>query len=189
MNVDMDIEKCIEVLKRGGVILYPTDTVWGLGCDATNAKAVERITAIKQRPDDKSMIVLVNHIDMLSRYVDIIPTAAVDILEYATKPTTIVFDKMMGVAENVVAQDGSCGVRLTTDEFCKKIIRKLNKPLVSTSANISGEKTARNFKQIDEAIKAQCDYVVQFRSGETTLGEPSCIIKLSNNGEVAILRK
>lgn len=189
MNVDMEIETCIEVLKKGGVILYPTDTVWGLGCDATNASAVQKIKDIKKRVINKSMIVLVNHINMLSKYVDVIPTAAVDILEYASKPTTIVFDKMMGVAENVVAADGSCGVRITADEFCNKLIRKFNKPIVSTSANISGEKTPRNFKEIDPSVAPQCDYVVQFKSGETTLGVPSSIIKLQNNGLVTIIRK
>ncbi len=185
----MEIETCIEVLKKGGVILYPTDTVWGLGCDATNATAVQKILDIKKSPQGKSMIVLVNHINMLSKYVDIIPPAAVDILEYATKPTTIVFDKMMGVAENVLAEDGSCGVRIINEEFCKQLIRKFNKPIVSTSANFSGEKTPNNFKKIDAAIPPLCDYVVQFKRGDTEQGVPSSIIKLSNNGRVTIIRK
>jgi L-threonylcarbamoyladenylate synthase len=186
--IDSNINKCIEVLKAGGIILYPTDTVWGLGCDATNEEAVKKIFEIKQRNDAKSLITLVCNDGMLQRYVTEVPELAWDIIDLATKPTTIIYPKGKNLAKNALADDGSIGIRLIKNDFCNKLIYKFNKPIISTSANLSGEPTPIDFKSISEVIKSNVDYIVnsQFDQGNHA---PSSVLKLALNGEIQVLRK
>ncbi len=183
-----ELFKALEVLKKGGIILYPTDTVWGIGCDATNAEAVEKVYKLKQRVETKSLICLVHDFKMLNQFVENIPEVAYDILKYAEKPTTIVFDDPIRIAENIVAPDNTLGFRVTEDEFCTKLLRKFRWPIVSTSANISGAKTPRSFNEISQEIIDGVDHVVDWRKNEKN-GKPSAIIKLSVDGGVKIIRK
>ncbi|SDV99870.1 L-threonylcarbamoyladenylate synthase [Aequorivita viscosa] len=183
-----EIENALAVLKKGGIILYPTDTVWGIGCDATNSEAVEKIFKLKKRSDKKSMICLVNDYKMLNEYIEDVPEVAYDILKYAAKPTTIIYDDPIRVAENIIAEDNSLAVRVAKDDFCKKLIRKLRRPLVSTSANISGSNTPQSFAEIDPLILEGVDYVVNLHRDKKS-GKPSAIIKLKNDGSVTVIRK
>ncbi|MCZ4318556.1 L-threonylcarbamoyladenylate synthase [Aequorivita viscosa] len=183
-----EIENCLTVLKKGGLILYPTDTVWGIGCDATNAEAVEKVFQLKKRNDKKSLICLVSDFKMLNEYIEDVPEVAYDILKYASKPTTIIYDDPIRVAENLLAEDNSLAIRVPKDDFCKTLIKKLRKPLVSTSANVSGEKTPQSFKEIDPVILEGVDYVVNLHR-EKKSGKPSAIIKLKNDGSVKVIRK
>ncbi len=183
-----EIENCIAVLKKGGLILYPTDTVWGIGCDATNPDAVDKVFKLKQRSDEKSLICLVHDFKMLNEYVENVPEVAYDILKYAKKPTTIIYDNPIRVAENIIAADNSLAIRVTKDEFCKKMIQRFRKPLVSTSANISGEKTPQSYAEIDPLILEGVDYVVNLQH-EKKSGKPSAIIKLKNDGSVKVIRQ
>ncbi|MCB0465442.1 MAG: threonylcarbamoyl-AMP synthase, partial [Aequorivita sp.] len=155
-----EIEHALLILKKGGLILYPTDTVWGIGCDATNPDAVDKVFQLKKRSDEKSLICLVNDFRMLNEYVENVPEVAYDILKYAKKPTTIIYDDPIRVAENIIAEDNSLAIRVTKDEFCKKLIQRFRRPLVSTSANISGEKTPQSYAEIDPLILEGVDYVV-----------------------------
>ena len=182
-----EIENAWVVLKKGGLILYPTDTVWGIGCDATNPEAVDKVYKLKQRSDEKSLICLVHDFRMLNEYVENVPEVAYDILKYARKPTTIIYDSPIRVAENLVAADNSLAIRVTKDEFCKKLIQKFRKPLVSTSANISGAKTPQSFAEIDPLILEGVDYVVNLQR-EKNSAKPSAIIKLKNDGSVKVIR-
>jgi L-threonylcarbamoyladenylate synthase len=182
-----EINKAIEVLKKGGLILYPTDTVWGIGCDATNSKAIEKVFQLKKRPERKSLICLVLDFKMLERYVEQIPPAAYDILKYTNKPTTIIYDDPIRVADNLIAEDNSLAFRVVKDDFCEQLIRKLHRPLVSTSANISGETTPMNFEEISPQILEGVDYVVNLHRTRKS-GPPSTIIKLKNDGTVQIIR-
>jgi L-threonylcarbamoyladenylate synthase len=184
-----EIETAAKVLKEGGIIVYPTDTVWGLGCDATNSEAVKRIFQLKQRPENKSFIVLLENPDFLNKYLNEVPEVAWDLIENAEKPLTIVYEQPKGFAPEVLNHDGTIGIRITTDEFCKKLIRKLNKPLVSTSANISGQATDGSYSSIPQEILNGVDYVVKHRQNETKLSVPSTIIRLALNGEFKIIRK
>ncbi|HBL80096.1 MAG TPA: threonylcarbamoyl-AMP synthase [Aequorivita sp.] len=183
-----EIENCIAVLKKGGLILYPTDTVWGIGCDATNPDAVDKVFKLKQRSDEKSLICLVHDFKMLNEYVENVPEVAYDILKFAKKPTTIIYDDPIRVAENIIAADNSLAIRVTKDEFCKKMIQRFRKPLVSTSANISGEKTPQSYAEIDPLILEGVDYVVNLQH-EKKSGKPSAIIKLKNDGSVKVIRQ
>ncbi|KXN98401.1 translation factor Sua5 [Aequorivita aquimaris] len=183
-----EIENCIAVLKKGGLILYPTDTVWGIGCDATNPDAVDKVFKLKQRSDEKSLICLVHDFKMLNEYVENVPEVAYDILKYAKKPTTIIYDDPIRVAENIIAADNSLAIRVTKDEFCKKMIQRFRRPLVSTSANISGEKTPQSYAEIDPLILEGVDYVVNLQH-EKKSGKPSAIIKLKNDGSVKVIRQ
>lgn len=189
MNCDIDINNAVEALKKGGVILYPTDTVWGIGCDATNEAAVRRIYEIKKRSDAKSMLCLVDNPNRIQRYFRHVPDVAWDLIDCAETPLTVILPDANGVAPSLLAEDGSLGVRVTKDEFSRQICYKLQKPLVSTSANISGMPAARFFSEIDQEIIDQMDYVVQFRRGDTTPHKPSSIVKLGKRGEVEIIRK
>ncbi len=183
-----EINKAISVLSAGGLILYPTDTVWGIGCDATNEAAVNKVYALKQRIDSKAMICLVANEAMLERHISKVPHLAFDIIALSTKPTTIVYDNPKGVAKNLIAPDNTLGVRVATDKFCQNLIGKFKKPIVSTSANISGQATPMNFKAIDKAIIHGVDHVVNLK--EETLGNtPSAIIKLGNDGTVKVIRQ
>ncbi|MEZ4779587.1 MAG: L-threonylcarbamoyladenylate synthase [Flavobacteriaceae bacterium] len=182
-----EIEKALTILKRGGIILYPTDTVWGIGCDATHADAIDAIFSLKKRAESKSMICLVSDFKMLNQYVEEVPEVAYDILKYAVNPTTIIYDNPIRVAENLVADDNSLAIRVVQDDFCKKLIQKLKRPLVSTSANISGEKTPSNFKEISSLILEGVDYVVNLHQNKKSV-KPSSIIKLKNDGTVTVIR-
>lgn len=182
------IRKCLDVLKNGGVIVYPTDTVWGIGCDATNENAVKKVYALKKREDSKALICLVAHQAMLERHVAMVPDAAYDIMDLAEKPTTIVFDEPKGVAKNLVADDNTLAIRVASDRFCQYLINKFGKPIVSTSANISGEPTPRQFKEISAEILKGVDYVVNLPD-ENQNPSPSSIIKLSNDGQVKVIRE
>ena len=183
-----EIYNTLETLKRGGLILYPTDTVWGIGCDATNADAIDKIFALKQREEQKAMICLVSDFKMLEQYVEQVPETAYDILKYANKPTTIIYERPIRVAENLVAADNTLGIRVSKNEFCQKLIRKFRKPIVSTSANISGHKTPGSFAEISGEIIKNVDYVVNLQRSNKS-GKPSAIIKLGNDGKVAVIRK
>lgn len=188
-KIDEDVAKALEVVKRGGIILYPTDTVWGIGCDATRSDAVKRIFEIKRRADSKAMIVLLDSADRLERYVDEVPDVALQLIDVSVRPTTIVYDGARNVARELVADDGSIGIRITTDEFSSKLCRALRRPLVSTSANISGQPTAGFFSQISEEIKNAVDYIATTRRNDETPAAPSCVIKIGTGGQIKILRK
>jgi L-threonylcarbamoyladenylate synthase len=184
-----DIDEALKVLRSGGVIVYPTDTIWGIGCDATNAKAVKRVYEIKQREDSKSMLVLLAEPGLIPSYVDDVPEVAWDLVELAVKPTTIIYDKAKNLAANLVASDGSIGIRITREEFTSMLLERFRKPIVSTSANISGQPSPKSFSEISEEIKLKVDYVVKFRQEEETNPAPSSIIKLGSGGLVKIIRE
>lgn len=183
------ILEAAEIIRKGGVIIYPTDTILGLGCDATNSVAVQKIIAIKQRPAEKSFIVMVESDARLNRHVQDIPSVAWDVLDVADNPTTIVFDKGIGLAPEVLASDGSVAVRLVKDSFCKQLIKKSNVPIVSTSVNVSGENIPKDFYQIPKAILDQVDYIVPLCFEKIQQNKPSSIIKIAGNGETTVLRK
>lgn len=182
------LQQALETLKKGGVILYPTDTVWGIGCDAANAEAVAKIYALKQREENKAMICLVSDVRMLESCVEQIPDAAYDIIEYSDKPTTIIYDNPLRVAENLIGADNSLAIRVVKSGFAHRLVRSFRKPIVSTSANISGENTPKNFQEISSLILNGVDYVVNLQP-ENPQAKPSAIIRLKNNGEVQIIRK
>lgn len=186
--MEQEVENAFETIKKGGIILYPTDTVWGIGCDATNASAVEKVYALKKRSEQKALICLVSDVRMLEKHVYEVPETAYDILEHADKPTTIIYDKPINVANNLVADDDTLAIRVTKDPFCQKLLRIMRRPLVSTSANISGEKTPESFEQISPEILNGVDYVVNLQRSKMT-SKPSAIIKLGNNGIVKVIRK
>ncbi|GHC54415.1 L-threonylcarbamoyladenylate synthase [Ulvibacter litoralis] len=183
-----ELENALAVLKKGGLILYPTDTVWGIGCDSTHPKAIERIYELKKRANDKSLICLVSDLRMLEQFVEQIPKGAYDVLKFSVDPTTIVYDNPIRVSETLIAADDSLAYRIVDNEFCQKLIRKLKRPIVSTSANISGEKTPLNFQEISQEILDGVDYVVNLQRDKKA-GKPSTIIKIKNDGTVTVLRK
>lgn len=184
-----DIQKAIEVLKNGGVVLYPTDTIWGIGCDATNPKAVQRIYEIKQREDTKSMLVLMENPALLERYVDEVPEVAWDLVEITTTPLTVIYPNAKNLAKNLIAADGSIGIRFTKEEFTSKLLQRFRRPIVSTSANVSGEKSPAFFDEISDKIKSKVDYIVEYRQDDTTVSQPSSIIKLGIGGRIDIIRR
>ena len=188
MNCDLDIKNAVEVLRKGGVILYPTDTIWGIGCDATNPDAVRRVYEIKKREDSKALICLVDSANRMQRYFRNVPDVAWDLVDFATKPLTLILDDAVNIAPNLLAEDGSLGIRVTNEEFSKQMCYRFQKAIVSTSANISGEPSPQNFSEISEEIKNQVDYIVNFRRGEKTKAQPSQIIKLTKDGEVTVIR-
>jgi len=183
-----DLSAALKVLRAGGVILYPTDTIWGLGCDATNMNAVKRIYEIKQRAENKSFIILVNSVAMLERYVENPPEVAIEMAELSEKPLTVVYDRGRSLAEGVASADGSVGVRVCTEPFCEALIEALRKPLVSTSANISGNSAPAIFDEISEEMKSAVDYICLWRQDDRSRAKPSSVIKVSGNGVVKILR-
>lgn len=189
MTQQEDIKRAIETLRNGGVILYPTDTVWGIGCDATNPEAVKKVYEIKHRDDSKALICLVDSDARLQRYVRNVPDVAWDIFELATKPTTIILDDAVNLAPNLIAEDGTIAMRITQEPFSKELCYRFQKPLVSTSANISGESAAQNYCDINEELLNAVDYVCWSRRQEHKPHTPSSIIKLEKNGTVAIIRK
>lgn len=194
-----DLREAVRVLKEGGIILYPTDTVWGIGCDATNASAVERIYRLKQRSDSKAMLCLLDGAGKLQGYVKQIPSVAWDILEAtgvggseaeggSQRPMTIIYPGAKNVAENLLAEDGSLGIRITEEPFSKNLCAMLHHPVVSTSANISGQPAARSFREISDEIKQGVDYICKFRQKDPCKGKPSSIVKLGVNNEVSVIR-
>ena len=183
-----EIENAITVLKKGGIILYPTDTVWGIGCDATRPAAIERIYQLKERANDKSLICLVSDLNMLEQYVEKVPKAADDIIKFSVSPTTIIYDDPIRISENLIAEDNSLAIRIVEDDFCKKLIRKFKRPLVSTSANVSGEKTPLNFQEISKEILEGVDYVVNLHRDKNA-AKPSTIIKIKTDGTVKVIRE
>lgn len=185
---DTEVEAALDVLRKGGVILYPTDTIWGLGCDATHAESIRRIYQIKQREDTKSLIILVADEREILQYVAAPDLAVFDFIQQQTRPTTIIFDNAIGLPDNLVAQDGSIAIRIVQDEFCKHLIKRLRKPLVSTSANISGEPSPKTFKDVSAAIKSSVDYSVKWRQDDETPSQPSQIIKWESNGKYQVIR-
>ncbi|MDD2601772.1 MAG: L-threonylcarbamoyladenylate synthase [Prevotella sp.] len=188
MTQEEDIRNAVKVLNEGGVILYPTDTVWGIGCDATNADAVAKVYKIKQRDDSKALICLVDSDARLQRYVRNVPTVAWDLLDLATKPTTVILEGAVNLAPNLIAEDGSIAMRITKEEFSKELCYRFQKALVSTSANISGQPAAQNYKDISQELLDSVDYVCWARRNEHKPHTPSSIIKLGQNGEVSIIR-
>jgi len=188
VKLEEDIKKAVEVMRRGGVILYPTDTIWGIGCDATNPEAVARVYKIKQRDDSKALICLVDSDARLQRYVRNVPEVAWDVMELATKPTTVILDNAVNLAPNLIAEDGSIAMRITREEFSRELCYRFQKPIVSTSANISGEPAAQNYRDIDPDILEAVDYVCWTRRQEHQPHQPSSIIKIGQDGEVKIIR-
>jgi len=187
--MDDDLKKSCEVLRNGGVILYPTDTIWGIGCDATNEDAVKRIYKIKRRSDSKSMLTLLDSPAQLSHYVDDLPEVAFDLINNSNKPLTIIYSGAKNLAANLIAPDGTVGIRVTKEEFSQKLCRQFGKPVVSTSANFSGEPAPANFPEINRDILRLVDYVVNYRSDETRKSKPSSIIRLEKNGVIKVIRK
>ncbi len=188
MQINNEIHNAFEVIQNGGIILYPTETVWGIGCDATNAEAVAKIYALKKREETKSMIVLVNGERMIYNIFKEIPSVAWDILDLSEKPTTLILDNPRNVAENLISPDKTLGIRIIKEPFAYKLLERMKKPLVSTSANISGMPTPISFKEISEEILKGVDYVVNLPNEKMT-GKPSAIIKLTNDSQVKIIRK
>ena len=186
--IDAVVAEAFEVLRRGGVILYPTDTVWGIGCDATNEAAVARVFEIKRRSEAKSLVLLACDLDMIAKHIKVIPQIAIDLVEVNDTPMTIIYPGAQYLAPNAVAEDGSVGIRIPRNEFCVKLVRKLRRPLVSTSANISGEPTPSCFAEISPEIVEAVDYVVPASLERESTGRASQIIKLGLRGEVEIIR-
>lgn len=188
-DFENDIEACLEVLHNGGTILYPTDTVWGIGCDATNKEAVEKIYKIKKRDDSKSLIILVTEEKDILEFVAAPDPAVFDFIEKQDRPTTIIFENAVGLPQNLIAEDGSIAIRITQDDFCRHLIKRLRKPIVSTSANISGQATPQNFIEISEEIKKGVDYIVNWRQDDVSIAQPSKIIKWNTDGSYHFIRR
>lgn len=184
-----DLRQALSVLRAGGVILYPTDTIWGIGCDATNKEAVKRVYEIKQREDSKAMLCLIDNAGKLQQWVKDVPSMAYDLIELTTKPLTIIYPNAIDVADNLLATDGSLGIRVTEELFSKALCSQLRRPLVSTSANISGQPAPQNYSQISPEIRNAVDYIVKFRRTDNQRRQPSSIIRLGVNNEVEVIRK
>ena len=183
-----DIKKACEVMAAGGIILYPTDTIWGVGCDATNEKAVQRVYELKKRADNKAMLVLMDSDAKLNMYVSDIPEIAWDLIRVADRPLTIIYSNAKNLAANLLAADGSVGIRITNEEFSRKLCERFRKPLVSTSANVSGDPSPANFGEVSEEIRNGVDYIVGYRQDDRTKAQPSGIIKLGEGGLVQVIR-
>ncbi|MGN0029105.1 MAG: L-threonylcarbamoyladenylate synthase [Marinilabiliaceae bacterium] len=185
---DEDLRQAVATLRRGGLILYPTDTVWGIGCDATNSEAVAKVFALKQRAEAKSMLVLVDSASRARNYVKEIPDVAYDMLDIADKPLTLILDNALGLAPNLIAEDGSVGIRVTNEKFSHDLCYKFMKAVVSTSANISGHPAAAIYPEIEQEIIDGVDYVVRYRRDDTKRSKPSSIVKLKADGQVTVIR-
>lgn len=188
MSIDEDIKLACETLKNGGIILYPTDTVWGIGCDATQSDAVKRIFEIKRRADNKALIVMLGNERHLDRYVDDVPEIAYELSKLSDRPLTIIYDKGLNLAPELLGEDGSVGIRVSHEEFSSRLCNTYRRPIVSTSANISGTPTPITFNEITDEIKSQMDYIVSHRRNDKTKHKPSSVIKLSGNGTIKIIR-
>jgi len=188
-NFSNDIRRACDVLRQGGVILYPTDTVWGIGCDATDEAAVQKVFALKRRDDRKAMLVLIDSAARLETYVRDVPDVAWDLIELADKPLTIIYDGAKNLAPGLLGEDGSVGIRVTRETFSQQLCKQFRKPLVSTSANISGQPSPATFAEISEEIRGGVDYIVEYRRDEKTSAKPSGIIRLGEGNMVQIIRK
>ncbi|NCC09076.1 MAG: threonylcarbamoyl-AMP synthase [Bacteroidia bacterium] len=189
VNLKEEVKKACQVMNEGGVILYPTDTVWGIGCDATNEAAVRKVYEIKKRADSKALLVLVDTAVKVDFYVQDAPSIAWDLIEMADKPLTIIYSGARNLAANLIAEDGSVGIRVTNEEFSHRLCQQFRKAIVSTSANVSGEPGAANFSEISEEIKSAVDYVVNCRQEDDSRPKPSSIIKLGQGGVIKIIRE
>mgnify|MGYP002627256734 CR=1 FL=1 len=187
-QMEADIVQCLKVLGDGGLILYPTDTVWGIGCDATNAEAVKRVYRLKQRDDSKALIVLIDSADHLDHYVVDVPEIARELIDVAVKPLTIIYEGAYNLAPNVLGDEDSVGIRIPSDEFCHKLCKRFGKPIVSTSANVSGDPTAKAFRDITPGVVQGVDYAVEYRRNDNTSHQPSNIILLARDGTFKIIR-
>lgn len=187
--MEEDIKKAFEVLVKGGLILYPTDTIWGIGCDATNAEAVQKVYDLKKRIDSKALITLLDNPVKLDFYIDGVPEVAWDLIELSDKPLTIIYDNARNVASNLLAEDGSLAIRITNEKFSQELCKRFRKALVSTSANISGEPSPANFDEISDEIKNGVDYIIKYRQDDVSKAKASSIIKLGKSGEVKIIRE
>jgi L-threonylcarbamoyladenylate synthase len=187
--MNRDLSSAVETLRQGGVILYPTDTIWGLGCDATCEDAVRRIFQIKKREDTRSMLILLADAARLNEYVNEVPEIAWEIIKITEKPLTVIYPGAKNLATSLIGTDGTIGIRIVKDVFCNRLIREFGKPVVSTSANFSGHSSPANFSQIDIELIKLVDYVVSWRQNETKKGNPSGIIRLGINGEVQVIRE
>ena len=187
--MEQEIENILKILRSGRIILYPTDTIWGIGCDATNSEAVKKIYLIKKRENSKSMLILIDSIDNLYKYADIIPDMAIELIKVSETPLTIIYPKGKNIAPELLANDGSIGIRVTNEQFTNKIISKLKFPIVATSANISNEKLPDSLNEIDKKIVNSVDYVVKYRQNENISYNPSGIIKFYESGDFKIIRK
>jgi L-threonylcarbamoyladenylate synthase len=188
MIFEDDLKNSLRVLKAGGVILYPTDTIWGLGCDPTNSQSVEKIFAIKSRPDSKSLIIIVNDLSMLERYVKNIPATALSLVNVSDDPITIIYPEGKNLAPGVCSEDGSVGIRICRDEFCIELITRFRKPLISTSANIAGKSAPAHFGEIDNEIISKVDYTVFHKQNDRKKQKASAVIKIEKDGSLKILR-
>lgn len=184
-----DVKKAVEVMRAGGIILYPTDTIWGIGCDASNSAAVRRIFELKQRSDSKSMLSLIDSDAKLGYYVPDIPDVAYDLMDLSEKPLTIIYDNVRHMAPELIADDGSAGIRITREEFSRELCRRMGGAVVSTSANISGQPSPANYSEIADEIKSGVDYIVEYRRAEQTRSVASGIIKLGSGGLVKVIRE
>jgi len=184
-----DINQALETLKSGGLILYPTDTIWGIGCDATNPEAVEKVFALKGRAKEKSMIILLHNDNQLNSYVQEVPEVAYQLIEYSEQPLTIVYSNAKNLASNALAEDGSIGIRIVKHPFCEQLLQRFRKPLISTSANLSGQPSAKSFADIADEIKEGVDYIVHFGRQEQGSGKSSTIMKLDPSGKFEFIRK
>jgi L-threonylcarbamoyladenylate synthase len=184
-----DVNKAFEVLKNGGLILYPTDTIWGIGCDATNLEAVEKVFKLKGRSEQKSFIVLLDSANKLQSYVNEIPEVAYDLIEYAENPMTIIYSNAKNLAKNAIAIDGSIGIRIVKHTFCEQLLQRFRKPIISTSANLSGQPSPACFNEISEEIKQGVDYVVNWEQDDTSIKKASTIMKLEPGGLFSFIRK
>lgn len=187
--MNSDINKALEVLREGGLILYPTDTIWGIGCDATNSNAVKRIYDLKKRADNKAMLVLVDTENRLAQYIQEVPEIVYELLDVADKPITIIYPGAKNLAQNLVGDDGSIGIRVVKDDFCQQLINRFRKPIVSTSANISGQIAPLCFAEITDEIKQGVDYIVSWRQSDNSKNQPSSIIKIDNKCRIEVIRK
>lgn len=183
-----DLDAALDILRAGGIILYPTDTVWGIGCDATNEEAVRAIYRLKQRSDSKSMLVLLDEAEKLDSYVYVPASARALLLEEKDRPLTIIYPEARNVACGLIAEDGSLGIRLTNEAFSQALCRELGHPLVSTSANLSGEPAAKTYRQISEAIRQGVDYICRYRRDDETEKQPSRIVKITSDGAIQVIR-
>ena len=188
-DIEKEVKLSVDFLKKGKIILYPTDTIWGIGCDATQSKPIDRIYRVKQRFESKSMIILLDHADKLSLYVKKVPPVAYDLIERYHEPLTIIYPDAMNVAKNVVAEDGTVAIRIVRDEFCRKMISLFNKPVVSTSANLSGQPAPIIFSKIPKEITSGVDHIVNYNRDVIIRTKPSTIIRLTDNGEFEVIRK
>lgn len=184
-----DIQKALEVLRKGGLILYPTDTIWGIGCDATNEEAVKKLYALKQRDDRQSMLVLIDRPERLQAYVQEVPDIAWDLIELSDRPLTLIYDGAKNLAPNLIASDGSIGIRVTNESFSQTLCRQFRRPIVSTSANISGTPPPARFNQIQDEVKNGVDYIVTYRQDDPSEAKPSGIVKLGYDGTVRVIRE